>query len=89
MSRNFEARLSRIEQTTQAFVEAARRVLAGEALNSIARDLTRRGFTAADGAAAFYTRRLQRILRAPRVAGLRSYKGEVVREATWPAMALR
>lgn len=69
--------------------EAARRVLAGEALNSIARDLTRRGFRAADGSGAFYTRRLKRILLAPRVAGLRAYKGEVIREATWPAILPR
>jgi site-specific DNA recombinase len=75
--------------------EAARRVLAGESLNSIARDFTARGLTAADGSSAFYTRRLKRILLAPRVAGLRSYKPEgaeqptIVREAAWPAILPR
>jgi site-specific DNA recombinase len=69
--------------------EAARRVLAGEALNSIARDFTARGLTAADGSGSFYTRRLKRILLSPRVAGLRSYKPEgakqptIVRKAAW------
>jgi site-specific DNA recombinase len=69
--------------------EAANRVLAGEALNSIARDFTRRGLRAAGGSGAFYTRRLKRILLTPRVAGLRAYNGEVVREAAWPAILPR
>ncbi len=69
--------------------EAASRVLAGETLNSIARDLSRRGITAADGSGAFYTRRLKRILVNPRIAGLRAYKGEVIRDAVWPAILPR
>ncbi len=69
--------------------EAARRVLAGESLNSIARDLTRRGITAADGSSAFYTRRLKRILVNPRTAGLRAHRGEIIRDAAWPAILPR
>jgi site-specific DNA recombinase len=69
--------------------EAARRVLAGETLNSIARGLSRRGITAADGSGAFYTRRLKRILVNPRIAGLRAYKSEVICDATWPAILPR
>jgi site-specific DNA recombinase len=69
--------------------EAASRVLAGETPNSIARDLSRRGITAADGSGAFYTRRLKRILVNPRITGLRAYKGEVIRDATWPAILPR
>jgi site-specific DNA recombinase len=77
------------EGEAEVIKEAASRVLAGETLNSIARDLSSRGITAADGSGAFYTRRLKRILVNPRIAGLRAYKGEVVRDAAWPAILPR
>ena len=80
------ARYEIVPDEAAVIIEAARRVLTGEALNSIARDLSRRGITAADGSGTFYTRRLKRILVNPTIAGLRAYKGEVIRDATWPAI---
>jgi site-specific DNA recombinase len=77
------------EGEAEVIREAASRVLAGETLNSIARDLSSRGITAADGSGTFYTRRLKRILVNPRIAGLRAYKGEVIRDAAWPAILPR
>ncbi len=78
------ARYEIVPEEAAVIIEAARRVLAGEALNSIARDLSRRGIAAADGSGTFYTRRLKRILTNPTIAGLRAYKGEIIRDATWP-----
>jgi site-specific DNA recombinase len=80
------ARYEIIPEEAAVIIEAARRVLAGEALNSIARDLSRRGITAADGSSTFYTKRLKRILVNPTIAGLRAYRGQIVRDATWPAI---
>jgi DNA invertase Pin-like site-specific DNA recombinase len=80
-----------VPEEADAIVEAARRVLAGESLNSIARDFNSRGIVPAPPrnnpekqAKAFYTRRLRRILVNPSIAGLRTYHGEVVASATWP-----
>jgi site-specific DNA recombinase len=78
------ARYEAVPEEAAVVIEAARRLLAGESLNSIARDFHRRGIRAANGSSAFYTRRLRRILVNPTIAGLRSYRGEVVRDATWP-----
>jgi DNA invertase Pin-like site-specific DNA recombinase len=80
-----------VPEEADALIEAARRVLAGESLNSIARDFNDRGLVPAPPrrnpekqAKAFYTRRLRRILVNPSIAGLRTYHGEVVASATWP-----
>jgi site-specific DNA recombinase len=76
--------------------EAASRVLAGESLNSIARDFDRRGVVPAPPrrnpekqARGFYTKRLRRILMNPTIAGLRTYQPtgskerKIIRDATW------
>jgi site-specific DNA recombinase len=80
-----------VPEEADALIEAARRILAGESLNSIARDFNDRGLVPAPPrrnperqAKAFYTRRLRRILVNPSIAGLRTYHGEVVASATWP-----
>jgi hypothetical protein len=80
-----------VPEEADALIEAARRILAGESLNSIARDLHRRGVVPAPPrnnperqAKAFYTRRLRRILVNPSIAGLRTYHREIVASATWP-----
>jgi site-specific DNA recombinase len=80
-----------VPEEADVIVEAARRVLDGESLNSIARDLDARGVVPAPPrnhperqAKAFYTRRLRRILVNPSIAGLRTYHGEIVASATWP-----
>lgn len=65
--------------------EIADRVLAGDALGSIARDLNARTVPACRGGA--WTRQSVRaVVRKPHVAGLRVYQGQVVGQATWPAI---
>jgi site-specific DNA recombinase len=65
--------------------EAATRVLRGESLRSIAFDFNDRGIKpVAGGRWAGST--LRRVLVSPRIAGLREHNGEVVGDATWPAI---
>jgi hypothetical protein len=85
------ARYRIVEAEAHLIREAAGRVLAGETLNSIARDFNARGVVTPPprrkpekAAKAFYTRRLKRILINPAIAGLRAYHGEIVGNATWP-----
>jgi len=59
--------------------EAARRILAGESMRGICGEWNRAGV--ADRR--WEPQALKRILLAPRVAGLREYKGEVVGNAVW------
>lgn len=84
------ARYEIIPEQAELIREAARRVLAGKSLNSIARDFDRRGVVTAAPhrkperqAKAFYTRRLKRILVNPAIAGIRAYRGKELRAATW------
>jgi DNA invertase Pin-like site-specific DNA recombinase len=62
--------------------EAARRLLAGESLYGIAADWTTRGVETSTGAS-WSTTALRTFLTAPRIAGLRSHRGEVVGPAVW------
>jgi site-specific DNA recombinase len=62
--------------------EAARRLLAGESLYRIAADWTTRGVETSTGAS-WSTTALRTFLTAPRIAGLRSHRGEVVGPAVW------
>jgi DNA invertase Pin-like site-specific DNA recombinase len=62
--------------------EAARRVLVGESLYRIAADWTARGVDTSTGAP-WSTTALKAFLIAPRIAGLRSHRGEVVGPAVW------
>lgn len=65
--------------------EAARRVLAGEALLSIVRRWNDQGVTMRG--AQWRPGALRRVLLAPRIAGLRSHRGVIVEApATWPAI---
>lgn len=61
---------------------AADRVEAGEGLLGIVRDFNDRGIATATGGK-WSTRTLKRILLAPRTAGRREHKGEIVGEAKW------
>jgi DNA invertase Pin-like site-specific DNA recombinase len=66
--------------------EAGRRVLAGESLNSIAKDFDRRGIRARPtrrAGKAFYARLLRQVLLNPSTAGIRVHRGEQLRQATW------
>jgi site-specific DNA recombinase len=70
--------------TQEALVvtEAARRLLAGESLHSVCRDLTARGVTGSAGGD-FTPTRLRKLLLTPTLAGLRTHRGEVVGEGAW------
>jgi len=65
--------------------EAAHRVLAGESLRSVANDLTARGTATVTGAPWTGTA-LRRKLMSAHTSGQREYKGDIVGEATWPAI---
>lgn len=65
--------------------DAAERVAAGESLWRIAEEWNQAGVTTTSGNPWEVTA-VRRVLTAPRYAGLRSYKGEVVGPATWPAI---
>lgn len=65
--------------------EAADRVLTGEALGSICRDLMDRGVPTVTGTR-WSTTVLRRILTAPRTAGIRQLRDEVAVKAVWDAI---
>jgi site-specific DNA recombinase len=69
----------------EALQWAAGQVLAGVSLRQIARELNGRGVRTSTGRQ-WDSRTLGRVLRRPRNAGLSVYRGQVVGEATWPAI---
>jgi site-specific DNA recombinase len=73
------------EPEAEIIREMARRVLEGESLRSIARDLTERGSTGTFGAA-WTGASVRDVLIKPRTAGLIEHHGEVAGEALWPAV---
>lgn len=73
------------EAEAEALVDAAARILAGESLNSIAREWNEHGPATVTGAR-WQANVLRNVLASPRVAGLRQHRGEVVGEAAWPAI---
>lgn len=64
--------------------EAAKRLLAGEALYAVCRDFTERGVPGNSGV--WVPARLRTMLSSPSYAGLRSHQGRVVGKAEWPAL---
>jgi site-specific DNA recombinase len=74
-----------VEEEAAVLREAAERLLAGWSLREVTRAVTKAGVVGTTGRE-FNTTRLKKILISPRVAGLRSYKGEVVAEGAWPAI---
>ena len=68
--------------------EAATRVLRGESLRSIAMDWNERGVETVGGGK-WQGSMIRRVLMSPRIAGLREHRGEIVGEATWPAIIER
>lgn len=77
-----------IEEEAKVIRLAARRVLAGESVNSICRDLDEQ-LVLPVRAAQWSSKSLADILRSPRIAGLRVHHGEVVGQAAWPAIVDR
>jgi hypothetical protein len=65
--------------------EAATRVLRGEGLRSIAMDWNERGVKIVGGST-WQGSVIRRVLMSPRIAGLKEHRGEIVGEATWPAI---
>ncbi len=65
--------------------EAARRVLAGESLRSVAADFNARGVRTVTGRT-WSTRSLRAFLISARISGQREYHGTIVAKAEWPAI---
>ena len=65
--------------------EAATRVLAGEAMRSICRDLNERAIPSARGGQ-WAVPVLKQVLASARISGRREYHGEIVHENSWPAI---
>jgi len=65
--------------------ECAKRLLAGEPVRSIAKDLNERGVASASGGA-WSPQSLRRMLASPRISGQREHRGEIVAKAVWPAI---
>lgn len=64
--------------------EVAGRVLAGEPMGAIVRDLNQRGISTVTGAP--WTHGSLKVLTKPRMAGLLSHRGVIVGPAAWPAI---
>lgn len=65
--------------------EVADRVLAGEALGAICRDINARGYRTTTGGQWAHGA-LAKLLRRPRLAGLVSHHGRIIGPAAWPAI---
>lgn len=89
--REFDSRgayLRQIEEPHQADVirELARRVLAGEALYSIAATLNARGEPTPAGKLGWDSTRIRRVITNPAYAALRVHQGRIVGPGDWPAI---
>ena len=65
--------------------ELARRVLAGDSLKALCRDLGERGITTAGGRE-WAPQTMRRMLLSARISGQREHHGEIVAEAEWPGI---
>jgi site-specific DNA recombinase len=82
----FEADKLTVNEPEAALLrDAAERLLAGDGMHTVLRDWWAHGIvtTAGNG---WSTTSLRRALLAPRTAGLREYRGEVLGPAAWPAI---
>jgi ribosome-binding protein aMBF1 (putative translation factor) len=76
-----------IDEEAKVIREVATRVIDGESLNQIARDLTRRGVHAPAGAGVAWSGgAIAKIMRAARLNGDRSYEGAIVARDCFPAI---
>jgi site-specific DNA recombinase len=66
--------------------EMAGRMLNGETAATVARDFNGRGIPAPKSKNGWTAATVAKIVRSPRVAGLRSYKGSVIGEGEWQAI---
>jgi DNA invertase Pin-like site-specific DNA recombinase len=77
-----------VPEEAAAIKEAAERLLAGQSLVSIVKDLNASGIRTPRGKT-WLPGTLAAVLVNPRIAGLRAYKGEIVATAVWPAIITR
>lgn len=75
-----------VEEESKAIEEACRTLQAGGSLRGIVRDWTRAGLVPPQGSSGWTPQTVRVILINPRVAGLSTYKGEVVGDGKWPAV---
>lgn len=80
-----DGRLVIVEAEAAIIREAAGRVLAGEKLFTICKNLNTRGVPTAKGSR-WRTQTMRRILTNPTTVGLREYKGTIVADAMWPGV---
>ena len=79
-----EDRMTFRSEEAELIREAARRGGNGETVPSVARDWNRRGIASPQGARhGWSATTVMGVLRNPRIAGLRAYKGAVVAEGQW------
>jgi DNA invertase Pin-like site-specific DNA recombinase len=63
--------------------ELAKRLLAGESVHELARDLTTRGILTARGIATWHHNTVSRLMKNPTLAGLRTRKDDTTRPGDW------
>lgn len=73
------------EDEARLIREAAERVLAGDGVRTVAADWNRRGVRSVTGAD-WRPTTIKRLLRSGRIAGWREHHGQLVAQATWPAI---
>jgi len=74
-----------IQGEAHVVAELARRIVDGDSLYVLAKDLNQRGVHTATGAR-WDASTIKGILLSPRIAGLRQHRGEVIGAARWPAL---
>jgi DNA invertase Pin-like site-specific DNA recombinase len=85
----YEADRRTIRESEAAVIrECAKRLLAGEAIRSLCRDLDERQIPTVTGGR-WTTQTLRRLLRSGRISGQREHHGELVAVAEWPAIIAR
>lgn len=75
-----------VPEEAEVIQECARRILAGESLRAVAKNLTERSIPTALGNERWHPRSVHSILTSGHAAGLRVFRGEVVGVADWPAI---
>jgi DNA invertase Pin-like site-specific DNA recombinase len=77
-----------VDAEADAIREARDRVMAGDSFLSIVQDWNRRGIRP-PSAEQWRSAGLKKVLTSGRIAGLRTYRGEIVGDAVWPAIISR
>ena len=74
-----------VDTEADVITEAARRVLAGESLRSVCRDLNDRAIPTTQGGQ-WQVPTLKAVLASARISGRREYHGDIVADNAWPAI---